>query len=442
MTRTRLGASYRKLFTATTITNLGDGTSLVAYPWLASAVTRNPLLVALVPMAQRLPWLVFTLPAGVITDRVDRRRAMVAMDVLRGLVTIVVAVAVLGHQGVLPGPGDVRDVAGTQTGLYALVLVATLMLGTAEVLRDNSGQTLMPSIVDREHLERANGRMWAAEGVANTFVGPPLGSLLLIVAFSLPFFLDAVSFFVAAALVAAIPGTFRAERPEGAPPQHWRRDLAEGVRWLWRHPLLRPMAVILGFMNLASMVSGATLVLFAQEVLHAGPLLFGVIGFGFAIGGIAGGVFASAMSTRFGPGACLAVSLGGSALVGLTIALVPRWPVVMVLFGVTALLGTLWNVITVSLRQRIIPSHLLGRVNSVYRFFAWGMMPLGAALGGVIILVVSRFTDRDAALRSVYLADAAIYATLFVVGRRKLTTERIRAAQAAAEPELAPATPA
>lgn len=431
-----LGSSYRKLLVATTVSNIGDGIGTIAYPWLASAVTRDPLLVALVAVAQRLPWLVFSLPAGVITDRVDRRRAMVAMDAIRFALTLLVALAVLGRQGDLPGPTELDEVIGTTTGLYLIVLLATLLLGMAEVLRDNCGQTFMPSIVDGDQLEKANGRLWAAEGVANTFIGPPLGSLLLLGAFALPFMFDAVSFFVAAALMASIPGTFRAARPDGGPDgdpvrPHWRSELAEGVRWLWRHELLRPMAIILGLMNLAGMVSGATLVLFAQEVLDVGPLLFTVIGFGGALGGIIGGTAASYLSKRLGSGTCLAITLGGGAVISFLIGLVAVWPVVLVLFGFTALIGTLWNVITVSLRQTIIPPGLLGRVNSVYRFFAWGMMPIGAALGGVLITVVDTVASRDAALRSVWFAEGGIYVVLFIVGRAKLTTAKIESARVA-----------
>ena len=126
--------------------------------------------------------------------------------------------AVLGRAGrAARRPTRSTSVTGTRTGLYLLVLLATLLLGMAEVLRDNSAQTLMPSLVHPDHLEKANGRLWSAEGVANTFVGPPLGSLLLVAAFAVPFFVDAASFFVAAALVALIPGTFRAERDASVP---------------------------------------------------------------------------------------------------------------------------------------------------------------------------------------------------------------------------------
>ncbi len=431
-TRGPLGPSYRKLFGATVVSNLGDGMAIVAYPWLASAITRNPILIALVAVAQRLPWLLFTLPAGVITDRVDRRRAMLLMDVARGALTLVVAFAVLGSQDVLPGPDELDQVTGTRTGLFLIVLAATLLLGMAEVLRDNSNQTILPNIVEPHQLEKANGQIWAAEAVTNTFAGPPLGSLLLLVAFSLPFFVDAATFFVAAAIVLMIPGSFRAERHPDKSTQSFRQELSQGVRWLMGHSLLRPMAIILGFMNGASMIFGATIVLFAQEVLEVGPFLFTVLFFGGAVGGLVGGHIAPQISQRLGSGTSLALTLGGSAIGLVIVGLFPWWPLVIVIFGIEALLGILWNVITVSLRQTIIPPHLLGRVNSVYRFFAWGMMPIGAAFGGVLVWLMERQFDRDLALRSTWFAAAAVYTVLFVFGRAKLTTAKIEAARDAA----------
>lgn len=429
------GANYRKLYVATAVSNLGDGMSGIAYPWLASAVTRNPLLIALIGAAQRLPWLFFTLPAGVITDRVDRKRAMVAMDVVRGIVTIAVAVGVLTQQGVLPSPDALDTVVGTRLGLYLLLVVATLLMGCAEVLRDNSGQTLMPALVAESDLEKANGRMWSVESVANTFVGPPLGSLLLVVAFALPFFLDAASFFASAALVALIPGAFRAASDPAATasgPNSWRADLRDGVKWLWRHHLLRDMAIILGVMNMAAFVSGGIYVLFAQDVLGVSPLVFTVMGFGWAVGGIAGGYAGPWMSKRFGPGRCLSLTLATAAVSPLCVGLSSWWPLTMVFFAVFTLLGSSWNVITVSFRQSIIPAHLLGRVNSVYRFFAWGMMPIGAAVGGLTVTIAQHFGDRAMSLRIAFFLEAAIMAVTWVVGRPRLTTERLEAARAAA----------
>jgi MFS family permease len=431
MSTTRLGPSYRKLFISTTISNVGDGMSLIAYPWLASALTRNPLLIAGVALVQRLPWLIFTLPAGVITDRVDRKKAMVTADFARFGLTLIVAFAVLGRQSSLPGADELSTVTGTSTGLYVLLLVATLLLGTGEVLRDNCGQTFMPSIVEVDQLEKANGRLWSAEQIANTFIGPPLGSLLLLAAFSLPFFVDAASFFAAAALMWSIPGTFHAERPDDHVQKPWKTELAEGFRWLWANDLLRSMCIILGLMNLASTLSGSVLVLFAQEILDVGPFVFTVMGFGFAAGAAIGSNLAPWMSKRLGSGTCLAMTLGSSAATSLLVGLSSWWPVVMFLWTIGATLGATWNVITVSLRQSIIPPHLLGRVNSVYRFFAWGMMPIGAAIGGGTVAIVSQFADRRTALRSAFLLDGAIYLCLFIVGRSKLTTAKLEAARSA-----------
>ncbi len=427
----RLGSSYYKLFCASVVSNLGDGMATVAYPWLATAVTRNPLLVALVAVAQRLPWLVLSIPVGVITDRVDRRRAMVAMDGLRFVVTLAIAFAVLGQQTSLPGPDEVSTVVGTRTGLYLAILAATLLLGSAEVLRDNSAQTILPSIVEDAQLEKANGRMWSLEGITNTLIGPPLGSLLLLIAFSVPFFVDAGTFLVAAALVALIPGSFRAERGEAEPNAGFRAEMAEGVRWLRGHSLLWPMGIVLGVMNGAMYMTTAVFVLFAQEVLDIGPFLFTVLGFGGAIGGLAGGSLASTVSKRLGSGTSLAVALGGMAVIPALIGSLAWWPAVLVLFTIEALLGILWNVITVSLRQAIIPERLLGRVNGVYRFLAWGVMPIGAAAGGLIVLVVDAFASREVALRSVFFVVSAILGILFVWGRPLLTTEKLEAARAA-----------
>ncbi len=248
----------------------------------------------------------------------------------------------------------------------------------------------------------------------------------------MPFFVDAGTFFVAAAMVFLIPGSFRAKRDDTQPKQTFRQELSEGVRWLMGHSLLRPMAIILGLMNAAAMIHGATFVLFAQDVMGVGPFVFGIIGFGGAIGGLIGGWIAPSISERLGSGTALAVSVGVMTIVPLLIGLIATWPVVLVLFGIESLFIILWNVITVSLRQTIIPEGLLGRVNSVYRFFAWGMIPFGAAAGGMLVWVVERLADRDLALRSTWFAASAIFAAIFVFVRAKLTTEKIEAARDAA----------
>lgn len=444
MTRA-LGAGYRKLFGASTISNLGDGVGLIASPWLASALTRSPLLIAAVGVAQRLPWLVFTLPAGVITDRADRQRLMVTANAARAVLTGLLAVAVLARSGTLPAPDEVDAVVGTTWPLYLAVILATLLTGTAEVLYDNSAQTFMPAIVEPTELERANGRLYSAELVANQFLGPPLASLLLATGFVLPILVDAGSFAVSAALVASITGLRRAGRaaaPSTAGARSsWRAELAEGFGWLWRHQLIRTFAVALGCLNLLGAMGQAVLVLYGQEVLHTTVLEFGLLSTGVALGGVAGGWAASWVTARIGSGRAVGLTLWVGGAGSIAVGLVSHWALVAVLFAVTMFVAVLWNVITVSLRQTVIPDRLLGRVNSVYRFFGWGAIPVGTLLGGTLVAVLDGPLSREWALRVPWLVAGGAQLVLAAAVAGTLTSERIdaaRAAEARDEPIEAP----
>jgi MFS family permease len=433
-----LGSSYWKLWTSSVVSNLGDGVSVIAYPWLASALTRNPLHIAAVAVVARLPWLLFALPAGVITDRVDRRRLVAWMDVFRFVFTLGIAIAVLITQADLSAPADIASGAAEPPGsagvLLGLVYAAALLLGTAEVFRDNSAQTLLPSIVDKSELEKANGRMWGAEMVMNSFVGPPLAGILLAVSFSLPFFVDAASFAVAAALVFLIAGDFRPKVDDGntvLPASFWD-DLKEGVRWLWGHSLFRPMALALGVLNATSMMAMATFVLFGQEILGLDATKFGLLTTGFAVGGVIGSLIADRVSRWLGQGWSLFTTILASAVTLLVSGITSSFWVFWTMGLIMSVSVVLWNVITVSLRQSLIPDRILGRVNSVYRFLGWGMMPIGSALGGVVVAISQPILGREWALRSPYIVAAIITLGLFVYALPRLNSTRIEEAKARA----------
>ncbi len=427
-----LGGNYYRLFAASTLSNLGDGVGLVAYPWLASAVTRNGVLIALIVVVQRLPWLLLSLPAGVITDRYSRQLLMTGANAARAAITMVVAAGVWMRQSDLASPDELG--AGVQITddhlLYGLILVATFLLGSAEVLYDNAAQTFLPRIVHSGDLERANGRLWSAEQVANTFIGPPLGAGLLVVAFALPFGVDAITFGISAALVALIrtvePTAKTTKQPDGG-GHSWRTELADGFRWLWRNDLLRSLAIILGFFNMLGTVSASTMVLFAQEVLDTSPTEFAILQTGGAIGGIAAGMIAPRVAQALGSGPSLWLALAGGAVTALVVGFTSWWPLVWLAFLFFMFLAVLWNVITVSLRQEVIPDGLLGRVNSVYRFFAWGSMPLGAFVGGVIIAVTERLGGREWALRMPWIIAGIGHLPLLAYAVPRLTTAKMDA---------------
>jgi MFS family permease len=431
-----LGASYWKLWSATAISNLGDGVSMVAYPWLASAITRSPILIALAAVASRLPWLIFTLPAGVITDRFDRKKIIVAMDAARGFLTVFVAVMVYWKADSLPKLNELTNITDLATNwpLYIVAITASFLFGCAEVLRDNTAQTFMPSVVKEEQLEKANGQMWSAESLTNSFIGPPLGSFLIAIAVFVPFFFDAASFFVAVALLSTITTiTKPITNVESAKPKvkpNFRAEIKEGFDWLWSHELLRPMAIILGSMNGISSLVGAAFILFAQEILHTSVLEFAILGTSGAIGGIIGGIYGPKIAKKIGSGPSLFLTLLIMPIFEIAIGFVSSWEVVWLLSGITTIFAVLWNVITVSLRQSIIPTHLLGRVNSVYRFFAWGTIPVGLLIGGGLITLMEHFTSREWALRIPYFVTGALGFIILAFAAPRLTTAKIEAARA------------
>jgi MFS family permease len=354
------------------------------------------------------------------------------MNIFNGLLTLVVGAFVYLERESLPSLDELASIKDLQTNytLYFVILITAFLFGLAEVLRDNTAQTLMPSVVEDKHLEKANGRMWSAESLTNSFIGPPLGSLVISVAIFLPFIIDAATFFIAAALIATMKPTVKSFKPENkSGPINFRAEIKEGFAWLWRHDLLRPMAIILGLINGIAGLTGAIFILFAQEVLQTTVFIFAVLGTAAAVGGIIGGLLGPKVSEKIGRGRSLALALFTMPLMALLIGLSSRWYLVWIFVAFETFTAVLWNVVTVSLRQSLIPSNLLGRVNSVYRFFAWGTIPIGTLLGGTLVSALQSGLGREMAFRSVYFTASALGFCLFFYAIRVLTEAKIESAR-------------
>jgi MFS family permease len=365
--RTRgLGPGFARLWTASLVSNLGDGVTLVAGPLLAATLTRDPRLIAGLAVAQRLPWLLFSLLSGALVDRWDRRRVMVSVDAARAAAVGLLGVAVLADLVTLPM-------------LYAVFFA----LGTAETLFDSAAVSIVPAVVPAGQLPRANGRLLGAQMVANELVAPPLGGLLFATAAATPFLLDAGSFAVAAALVAAIGGRFRVERLQG-PPTTLRAEIGEGVRWLLRHRLLRLLAAAIALMNLTLSATLSISVLYAQERLGLGSVGYGLLFSTMAVGGIAAGAVAERLIGWLGPATTLRLGLVIESSTHLVLALARSPLLVGAVFALFGFHAMTWSVISVSLRQELVPARLLGRVNSAYALFGFGSLSLGAVAGGLL----------------------------------------------------------
>ena len=377
--------NYRLLFSAGALTNLGDGVISLALPWLATLMTRDPVAISAVAAAGRLPWLFFALPAGVIIDRAD---------LLRAAIVTAIMVLALGS----PQPAAVWALAGL-----------AFLLGSAEVLRDNAAQTILPAIVAPQDLEAANGQMWSAEQLTGQFIGPPLAGLLIGAGIALPFGLDAAALVLAAGLVwlITLPPQMRVSS------RFWPA-LVEGIRWMRDDkPLLR-LAVVLGLVNFFYMMATTITVLFAQEVLGLSAAGHGVLLSVAAIGAVVGSLGAPAIVARIGAQASLLAALAIWGITYAVIGLSSNAAVVAIALFTLMAGSMLWNVITVSWRQRRIPPALLGRVNSIYRFFGWGSMPPGALAGGLIVSLAETEAGREMALRAPFLMAAGGSALLLV----------------------------
>lgn len=400
--------NYRLLFSASAISNLGDDVSALAFPWFASLITRDPFLIAMVAFATRLPWLLFFLPAGVITDRGDRQRLMVMAGLLRLLLTSGFVVLIVTLPDLPPFSG---------AGWYILALSGLVfLLGSAEVVRDNAAQTALPSVVESSDLERANGQIWSIEQIMGSFIGPPLAGFLIAYAVPAPFALDAITFALAAWVVWLITVP-----PRSAPA---RRSLLveakEEFTWLWDHPKLLRLAIMLGFSNMRSIMALTIFVLFSQEILQLSGFGHGLLLTAGAAGGVVGGLVCPVIAQRLGAERSLMLLLLLFPTMFFVIFLTSNVRIVAAVLFVEMFAALLWNVVTVSYRQRLIPDDLLGRVNSIYRFFGWGLMAGGAVLAGGVVALAEPEFGREVALRLPYVLAGSIAVVLAFYGFLRL----------------------
>ncbi|MGR6319181.1 MFS transporter [Micromonospora soli] len=400
----RLGRDFHRLWAANAVSNLGDGVTMVAGPLLVASLTSDPAAVAAATLAPQLPWLLFSLVSGALADRVDRRRLIIGVNLGRGLVLAALAGAVLAGVATVP-----------------LICLAFLLTGIGETLADTASGALLPSVVPPERLEQANSRLFATFVVGNQFAAKPLGAYLFVLAAALPFGLDAATFGLAALLVALL----RWRPVPAAPPRvadggrqgGLRAEIIAGIRGLWRVPVLRILAVCIAVMNVAFCAAFAAFVLYARQRLGLSPIGYGVLLTASALGGLAGSVLATRLRARFGTPALL--RLGLLIEVGLQVVLaVTRQPWVagaaLAVWGVHTMV---WGVLVVSLRQRLVPDELRGRVNSVYSLADLGGAAVGTALGGV----VARATGS--VLAPFWLAAAALALLTTLVWRRLADTD-------------------
>ncbi|MEU6475822.1 MFS transporter [Streptomyces sp. NPDC047017] len=365
-TRPAWRGTFGRLWSAAVLSSFGDALRTAALPLLAASLTGDPLLISSVTACGYLPWIVFGLLGGALADRVDQRRAMWTVDVVRALLVGGFAVAVaLGHASI------------------ALLIALTFTLTTLQTLFDNAATALLPALVDPAALGSANARLMTGQRIAGGLLGGPVVPLLLAVGAAAPFAADAVTFLLAAALVASLrtPAPERAPAPPGST---LRREIAAGLRALSRDKGLRALCAATALCNVGMGALVATLVVLVTGWLHAGPGGYAAAMTAYAVGSLAGGAVNRRITDR--TGRPRAVLLAGTAQIAALVVMgcVRSLPALVAALAVFGLMGMVWNVNTTTLMQQRSPAGMLGRVSAAFRTLAVAGAPLGALLGGAV----------------------------------------------------------
>ncbi|MDR2996927.1 MAG: MFS transporter [Microbacterium sp.] len=364
----RLGTDFRWLMSAAWTSNIGDGIALAASPLLIASMTSSPILVASGAMLQFLPWLLFGLYAGAIADRVERRMLVMLANGIRSVVVLALVFFLL-----------------TGTANVWIVLAVSFLYGTAEVFADTTSGTLLPMMVKPADLGIGNARLQAGFLVANQLAGPPLGAFLFAIGSFWPVLLQVLCVSLAVLLVSRIarqPVPTRDKADAGK--THIRHDIAEGLRWAWHNKPVRTLIAIILLFNVTWAAPWGVLVLYATEHLGMGPVGYGALTTASALGGlIATGSFGW-LERHVSFATLMRVCLTLEVLMHLAMALTTTGWVALVILFVFGAYAFVWGTISTTVRQRLVPHELQGRVGSVNMVGVFGGMVLGQALGGVI----------------------------------------------------------
>jgi MFS family permease len=358
----------RLLWAASAVSSVGDGLVVVAFPLLAARLSNNPAEIAGVLAATRLPWLLLSLLGGVLADRLDRRNLLVAAEGARMTVLVVLAASVLTDHTTIP-----------------LLYVLAFALGTFDSVFATTVDAVVPDVVSDDALEAANGRLVAVQTAGEQFVGPAVGAVLFAAFAAAPFLLDGISFAISGLLLLRAVPRITARSAAGAAPRcRVDREIVAGLRHFGASPALRLLAITIAtFAFLQAMVL-ATLVPYATDVLGSSTRAYGLFIAIAAIGNVVGGLCASRIARRFSAPAILAASGLGAAIAYLAAGATSSLPVATAALAVEAFVVAIANVATMTMRQRLVPAELRGRVGGAFRTCIFGAMPIGALAGGVV----------------------------------------------------------
>lgn len=362
----RMGRDFRWLLASSWTSNLGDGIALSAAPLLIASLTSSPVLVAAGAMMQFLPWLLFGLLAGAVADHHDRRRLVMLANGLRAVVVAGLVAFLL-----------------TGTASVWIVLATAFLYGTAEVFADSAGSTLLPMLVKPADLGIGNARMQAGYLVGNQLAGPPLGAFLFAVGSFVPFLVQVLCVALAVLLISRIA---RTPVPQRSQPDDGgtRHPIREGLRWLRHNAPVRTLVIIILVFNVTWAAPWGVLVLYATEYLGMGPVGYGALTTASALGGMIAIFSFGWLEKRVSFSTLMRVCLSCEVLMHLGFALTSSPVVAFVIMFGFGLYAFVWGTISTTVRQRLVPMELQGRIASVNMVGVFGGLVIGQLIGGLI----------------------------------------------------------
>lgn len=386
-----LGPGFNRLYAALVATKLGDGLIAAAGPLLAAQLTQDPFVIALMAALYMLPWLLFAIPIGTLVDRLDRRLLLTIVNFSRALIAVVVTTMLF---------------TGTLTILP--FYVSLFFIGICDVVSDTATQSLVPTLLGRDKLERANSRIQAADTILVGFVGAPLGGVIFAIAAVVPWMVQSAGFLVAAVLVATIPVSIAAGfAGSQSTRERFSVQMKGGISYLWNDKKLLRLVLTTAALGLCFNAATAAQVLYALKTQSVPENLYGFLMSSGAIGALGGALIAARASKKFGRGTALALGITITTIFELLVGFAPNawvYAICMALggFGVAA-----WNILLMSLYHTLIPNEIFGRIHGTRRTLVWGLMPVGSLIGGAVAKIDLRLPYITAGLVSVVVATTS-----------------------------------
>ncbi|WP_186809783.1 MFS transporter [Paenibacillus polysaccharolyticus] len=396
-------SNYSKLFGAFSLTFLGDGLTLAAVPWLVSTLTTDTLYASITMTALRLPWLIFSLPVGVLIDRYSRKHMLVGASFTRMIFLLFLTICIWG-------------------GWISIPLLALFMfgIGLSRVVFDSTVQTIIPQVVEEKKLEKANGQFTAGQLITSDILGVALGGFIITMHIVYPFAIDTVTAILSLLLISGLRGSFhpakskesqvqeQAEK-ETRPMKNWKREMWSGIQYVFQDRFLRGLAILSVTITLMFSMILVTQIFFVREVLQLEAYAFGILISIATIGSILGSQAVAYMRKRWSSKQLILLSILSMGLLYGAVGLTSNAYVVGGLYFCAAFFIVVYNVVRSSILQRSVPNELLGRVGSVFRFLSFGISAIGTLLGGLLVRVSETFSDRLFSLQLPYLLLSVVY---------------------------------